>query len=46
VVIGQLLRALPVEKAPSGERRAWLAECAGMKAQWKHFLASRQSARG
>lgn len=44
VVIGQLLRALPVAGTPSGARQAWLDECAGMKAQWKRFLASRQLA--
>jgi len=42
-VIAQLLRALPAQ-APSSERQTWLAECAGMKAQWKQFLAARQSA--
>jgi 3D-(3,5/4)-trihydroxycyclohexane-1,2-dione acylhydrolase (decyclizing) len=43
-VIGQLLRALPAAGKPAEARQAWLDECAGMKAQWKHFLASRQSA--
>jgi 3D-(3,5/4)-trihydroxycyclohexane-1,2-dione acylhydrolase (decyclizing) len=45
VVLDQLLRALPAEAAPSAERRCWLDECAEMKAQWKRFLQSRQSAR-
>lgn len=44
VVIAQLLRALPAAGSPSSARQAWLDECAGMKAQWKHFLASRQLA--
>lgn len=44
VVIGQLLRALPVAGTPSSARQAWLDECAGMKVQWKRFLASRQLA--
>ena len=44
VVIGQLLRALSPEKVLTDERNAWLTECAGMKAQWKRFLTSRQLA--
>ncbi len=44
VVIPRLLRALSAEAIPSAARRAWLEECSAMKAQWKGFLQSRQSA--
>ncbi len=42
-VIPRLLRALSAAAKQPAVRRAWLDECAAMKAQWKGFLQSRQS---
>ena len=43
VVIGQLLRHFPPPQVHSADRQSWLAECTAMKANWKQFLAARQS---
>jgi len=46
VVIGQLLEALGTSSNDSPARQGWLEDCARAKAQWKAFLAQRQTLPG